>query len=469
MIEHPADMSGRHRPFIFIVILLVVVAASAASGLAILWWKRGTAGPATAQTEWHTPVQTLLPSMRVRPVPGWRTRVADLGLPAPESGEPYKFADASDPFESSSYVGNVGDRAYFVVGNADTGLPQWWLAGVDVRNGVRLFAPVPLLSNPRHPQCYLNGPSIVLCLTQETANVTAWVIDVESGEVTYQGPTDLRTYPARLGVRQVGIYAVAQTQYQGLYGIGPHAETTWFVPGRGEVEQQYPDPHDFAPLTLATQVVGGTPDRLVTFSLKDGTVVKPAVEGNLQQRATAIYPGGFAAVIGGADAKDKVHFFDETGKQVTPETVPGSFNSDQMDLPVIALAGGGWAAYTAQGSKLLSAAEPDRFAVRVIGDVLFVRGAEGWQQYNMRSGVTGKTCTYPLMEGYLGTDGAVAVTEKGNAHIGVETTAYDLASCDKLWSIKSPAASFRHAWRINTTLVQLSDDGTELMSLVAPG
>jgi hypothetical protein len=38
-----------------------------------------------------------------------------------------------------------------------------------------------------------------------------------------------------------------------------------------------------------------------------------------------------------------------------------------------------------------------------------------------------------------------------------------------LWTLKSAVGSFRAVWRINTTLVQLSDDGTELMSLVAPG
>jgi hypothetical protein len=73
------------------------------------------------------------------------------------------------------------------------------------------------------------------------------------------------------------------------------------------------------------------------------------------------------------------------------------------------------------------------------------------------------------MIGYIGSDGAVGVLEDGNPHVGLVTTAIDLKTCDTLWTLKSAIGSFRDVWRINTTLVQLSDDGTELMSLVAPG
>jgi hypothetical protein len=46
--------------------------------------------------------------------------------------------------------------------------------------------------------------------------------------------------------------------------------------------------------------------------------------------------------------------------------------------------------------------------------------------------------------------------------------ARDLTTCDTLWTLTSPVGTFRDVWRVNTTLVQLSDDGTELTSLVAP-
>jgi hypothetical protein len=54
-------------------------------------------------------------------------------------------------------------------------------------------------------------------------------------------------------------------------------------------------------------------------------------------------------------------------------------------------------------------------------------------------------------------------------HVGLVTTGIDLKTCDTLWTLKSAVSSLRDVWRINTTLVQLSDDGIELMSLVAPG
>jgi hypothetical protein len=62
------------------------------------------------------------------------------------------------------------------------------------------------------------------------------------------------------------------------------------------------------------------------------------------------------------------------------------------------------------------------------------------------------------------------VVARGDGNPGAaQTSAIDLASCEPLWTITSPKGSFRDMWRINTTLVQLSDDGTELMSLVTPG
>jgi hypothetical protein len=72
------------------------------------------------------------------------------------------------------------------------------------------------------------------------------------------------------------------------------------------------------------------------------------------------------------------------------------------------------------------------------------------------------------MGAYVGSDGTTGILESGNPNIGLVTTAMDLATCDTLWTLKSPIGSFRDVWRVNTTLVQLSDDGTELMSLVAP-
>lgn len=92
-----------------------------------------------------------------------------------------------------------------------------------------------------------------------------------------------------------------------------------------------------------------------------------------------------------------------------------------------------------------------------------------WQQYDLRTGARGKACDYNLAATYyIGTDCTVAVLEYGNPNVGRVTKAYDLATCDTLWKLRSAVGSFREVWRINTTLVQLSEDGTELVSPVAP-
>jgi hypothetical protein len=63
-------------------------------------------------------------------------------------------------------------------------------------------------------------------------------------------------------------------------------------------------------------------------------------------------------------------------------------------------------------------------------------------------------------------DGVVLVVTSPNANVVAK--ARDLATCDTLWTIPSQPNSLGRVWRVNTTLVQLSDDGTELVSLVAP-
>ena len=86
----------------------------------------------------------------------------------------------------------------------------------------------------------------------------------------------------------------------------------------------------------------------------------------------------------------------------------------------------------------------------------------------MKTGAKGKTCEFDMGNRYLGTGGSVGVFRVDNPRAGLVAKAIDLATCDNLWELPSQAGSLARVWRINTTLVQLSDDGTELMSLVAP-
>jgi hypothetical protein len=83
-------------------------------------------------------------------------------------------------------------------------------------------------------------------------------------------------------------------------------------------------------------------------------------------------------------------------------------------------------------------------------------------------GVKGKTCDFNMDYRYLGTDGTVGVFQVDNPQVGLVAKARHLTTCDTLWELPSQVGSLARVWRVNTTLVQLSDDGTELMSLVAP-
>jgi hypothetical protein len=90
-----------------------------------------------------------------------------------------------------------------------------------------------------------------------------------------------------------------------------------------------------------------------------------------------------------------------------------------------------------------------------------------WREYDLKTGDKGPACDFN-MSNYLGTDGSVIVFGATNRKADVLAKARDLATCDTLWTVPSEADSLGRIWRVNTTLVQLSDDGTELMSLVPP-
>ncbi|WP_232000600.1 hypothetical protein [Mycobacterium kyorinense] len=123
----------------------------------------------------------LASSMAKQPVPGWKTNSDQLGLPPGSIAKPLR---------------NVGDRGYFL-GIADDG---WWLVGIDVASGRRLFAPVQLGSaeNASGIDCFTNGPSMVLCIRDDWdpgLPASVWVVNTNSGAVIFDGTTDLRIPP----------------------------------------------------------------------------------------------------------------------------------------------------------------------------------------------------------------------------------------------------------------------------------
>lgn len=403
------------------------------------------------------PQQTLLTSsMRQQPVPGWTITVNELGLPPGTVVRP---------------IGNIGDRGVFL-GITGEG---WWLLGLDVTNGQRLFGPLRLgpSGDATDFNCFVNGPPMVLCVRQGPGpNVSsrAWIVDTSSGKLAFDGPTDLRVAreQGQPSLEQIGDYAIATVTNKGIYGVGSRGELTWFVPGDGILPTQFTAPiRDTPPSTLAVQ--GGARTADVVFSVVDGRVVNPSMPQDVQLGRAVVYPGGFGYEYTPASdyTKDRVAFFDDKGNKLSDPALEGKLEYGSLDLPMIS-ARSTRTVFSLDGRKLLEL-PPSKPAVdaRLVGSRFYVATDADhrvWQQFDLATGKAGKTCEgNSLGFYYIASDGevAVAVGDGALAH-GV-----DLTTCDTLWSIPSPAPNeAKEVWKVHTTLVQRTND--KLFSLVAP-
>ncbi len=84
--------------------------------------------------------------------------------------------------------------------------------------------------------------------------------------------------------------------------------------------------------------------------------------------------------------------------------------------------------------------------VQLIGTTLWVGednggDADHYQAFDLKTGDKGKSCAFNALNGYLGTDGSVFVRSPWNQKSDDLAQAYDLATCDKVWSIPRPAGS----------------------------
>ena len=404
------------------------------------------------------PQQILLSSsMHQQPVPGWTHTVKDLGLPPGTVVRP---------------VGNIGDRGIFL-GITGEG---WWLLGLDVTNGQRLFGPLRLgpAGDATNFNCYVNGPPIVLCVRQgpdPKAPSKAWVVDTSSGKLTFDGPTDLRVARTldQPSLEQIGNYAIATVFDKGIHGVGAHAEMTWFVPGDGDLPTQFTRKARDTPMsTLAVQGGGGVGDDVV-FSVVDGRVVTPSVPHDVQPARILVYPGGIGYEYSpeGDPTIDQVAFFDDVGKKLGEPALEGKLDNGSLDLPMIS-AKSSRTVFGLDGRTLLEL-PPSKPAAdaRLIGSRYYVAtdaDQRVWQQFDLTTRKAGKTCEgNTLGYQYIASDGEVAVA------LGDDTPArgVDLATCDTLWSIPGSAPNeAKEVWKVNTTLVQRTDD--TLFSLVAP-
>lgn len=409
------------------------------------------------QVELDLPVQTLLTSsMTEQPIPGWTNTVAELELPAGTVVRP---------------IGNVGNRGVFL-GITDEG---WWLLGIDVSSGVRAFGPTRLgpAGDATDFNCFVNDPPMVLCVRQGPdlgEPSTAWVVDTNSGKVTYDGPTDLRVAQAQDQPRleQIGDFAIATVRGKGVYGVGPRAELTWFVPGDGNLPTQFTtDVRDVTASELAIQGSGAHGD--VVFSVIDGRVVKPDLPQGIQLGQAVVYPGGFGYEFTPADdfTTERVAFFDDRGQKLSEPTSNGTLEIGSLDLPMVRTKSSR-VVLTLDGQQILQL--PVSFPAaeaRLIGSRLYVSvdpDHQEWQQFDVRTGEAGQTCEGDsLGPYYIASDGEVAVAMGGDG----PARGVNLTTCDVLWTIPASASNeAKEVWRVHTTLIQRTND--QLFSLVAP-
>lgn len=365
-------------------------------------------------------------------------------------------------------VGNIGSHGIFL-GITGEG---WWLLGLDVATGERLFGPVRLSTadDAAAFNCFVNGPPNVLCVRQAgdpAVPATAWVIDTESGALSFEGPAEVQVAPGldQPRLEQVGDFAVATVTGRGIHGVGARGELTWFVPGDGILPTQFTTPdRDIAESTLAVQGAGVAD---VVFSVADGGIVWPELPQDVQLGQAVVYPGGFGYEYTSHEGADQVAFFDDSGQKLSEPESGGTLETRSLDVPMVG-ADMNDRVFTLGGRQLLRIPPsiPMPWA-RLIGSRLFVAndsGNELWQQFDLHTGEAGKTCEgESLGVYYIASDGEVAVASGD----GSLAQAVDLTTCETLWSIPgSEPGEAREVWKVDATLVQRSDD--RLFSLVAP-
>jgi hypothetical protein len=400
-------------------------------------------------------------------VPGWRISATAIGLP-PGVG-------VGDVFATN------GAKAYFATdcepSCADH--PTSWVYGLDTRTGARLFAPVSLAGVVQtEPACYQNGSSVALCLTT-TDRATGEhrivsVVDLDHGVVTFTGPTDLSQVAngSTPSVSPVGNYlgesrVVANVKNKGVYGVGPHAELTWFVPGDGQTFVPYQGlVGAIPPLTIAVQGPTVSDPVFRVFSALDGKDLTPTPpKGTVLKRAT-VYNGGFAYQFEEAGKSAGVLFYDTTGRLMDrryADHYPILVENAAMPIILDALV---FRVYTAAGKLLASIPADSAYSQSplfgVIGTKLYAwlgySGGEHWQQWDLLTGERGITCGFHL-SGLVGSDGHVVLAEDEVAMY----VATDMSTCQTLW--KTPTRNGLMQ-RINTGLIRRTHD--EVMSLQPP-
>lgn len=473
----PSPANRRRRRILFAALAFALIAVLVAGG--VLTWRALHGTDKHIDAVIGSPQDSLVsfPLSR-KPVPGWRLSAAEIGLP--------------DGVGVGTLFAGIEDKAYFLSDRTDPAgaSSSGWVYGVDTKSGKPLFPPVELPGFRGYPlgECYGNGPGVAVCLTDANPTggtpQTVWVVDLAQGRVTFTGETDLHLQ-GDSGADKYSVFAigshpgetrlVAAREGEGVYGIGPKAERTWFVPGGGEIfDPGYREPTGVPAPTIASQNASpDTPDAPYrVFSVIDGKDLTPSPPEGTAIRKSLVYNGGFAYSFQEAGHHDGLLFYDTDGHPV------GRYQDESDDLTAVDNAvmpmarlrsdPAKWLVLSASGALVQSLAAPDAdVTFKIVGTRLFISqpGTEDrWQQWDLTSGTAGPVCALNLGYDYIGSDGSIIIT--GGGLTSSTVTAVDPSTCQTVWQIdpEQPDGSM-HLWQVGTGLIQATRD--EVTALTA--
>ena len=413
------------------------------------------------------------------PVPGWRLTATDIGLP-------------SDVPVGES-VTTIGDRAYFVTGcdsdclnkrcNLSCEDPRGWLYGIDLKTGARLFKPVLLDGfhfSSWFQDCRPNGRSVAVCVDNEVPSKgkgRVWVVDLNRGAVTYSGPTDMwqENVPGsgpqleRVGNPRGQTRLVASVGGKGVYGIGSHAELTWFVPGSGHLVAPMFDSDNGSGLTLATQIPAEEDPRYRVFSVIDGSEKTPAPPPGVTLRRAITYDGGFAYQYEDGNTVG-VMFYDPAGHLLARRELKSYNLLEHTAMPVV-LDQSVFRIYAPDGREVMTLPATAVYHTKpmfpVLGDYLYLTSPENftshqsWQRWNLNTGEPAVGChDQAALSDYVGGNGRILLFEDQEAR-PISVAAVDVTTCQTLWRLTQPG---RHRIRqVGASLIDLSPDEIELL------
>lgn len=449
--------------------------------VALLWWWTGTQrgtndangrSPAK-EAPIGTPQDSLISfSLDRQPVPAWQLSAAEIGLP-PQVKVGNLFAA-------------IGQKAFFVSMFCGTGNrcvdPKGWVYGVDTATGARLFPPVQLDGfHGDAKACYTNGPTTAVCVNPDCPQEAGycqglervWVIDLNHGAIIFTGLPQVHSQDSsgenidEPHLLAVGNYLgetrlVATVKGKGVYGIGQHAELTWFLAGSGEVFQANASQvDDLPPLTLAAQTATDK-EAFRVFSV-DGKDLTPTPPPGITLRDAQVYNGGFAYEyikgIQSGSPSAGVGLYDTDG-QLLAQIPDAGYPQQNVAMPIVR-AGPELQVYTAAGKLVTKVAAGEAARSRIIGTKLYINSGSGdsWQQFDLLTGRPGPICTINLAGSYVGSDGTTVVTS--TVQITAETyhrnyVATDTSTCQTRWEIPGEGSLF--LWKAGRGLIQANED-----------